>query len=102
MSTPQKDNSNSKLLESLITKSPAPSIEHDGRGSGTTPVPVEVRERSIAAEILAESSRKRPEARVTMTIHLPQSLAQRVEGLARKANLSRNEFVKLVLEKATT
>ena len=103
MNMTSKENSNSKLLDSLIPKtaSAIPAPEPDVRTGGTSAAP-ESKERNIAAEIVAESARKKaPEPRVTMTIHIPQSLANKVDAAAKKGNLSRNELVRLILEKAT-
>lgn len=60
------------------------------------------REKNLASTVLAESSRRKPEARITMTIHLPQTLAAKIDNVAKKGGLSRNELVKLILEKATS
>ena len=104
MNMTPKENSNSKLLDSLIPKSVPAAVappEPEIRTGGATAAP-ERRERNIAAEIAAESARKKPpEARVTMTIHIPQSLANKIDSAAKKGNLSRNELVRLILEKAT-
>lgn len=98
-------NANSDFLASIVpTSSSTPATHEEVHGATASPVSppsTSSREaRSLVSEIIADSKRKSVEAKVTMTVHLPEALAKKLHSTAIKANLSRNELVKLILEKA--